>query len=114
MGHGQTCGECRKRGHNRRSCQQLVGRRWSEGLRKCVGETVIRGEIHQVMACGHSMPALLDEDGMWVHEERVCQDCKDGVPERKPLYEGEPLHDFRTKAWEKLHGAPRDVRGRAN
>lgn len=44
-------------------------------LRLGVGEKLVEGEIHQVLACGHSLPPNLDEDGLWLQEARCCKQC---------------------------------------
>lgn len=43
--------------------------------RLALGERLVNGDIHQVLACGHTIPPILDKDALWVHEARDCREC---------------------------------------
>jgi hypothetical protein len=47
-------------------------------LRYVKGERIVDGAIHQVLGCGHTLPARLDADGCWTSTRRLCARCKAG------------------------------------
>jgi hypothetical protein len=44
-------------------------------LRLGVGEKLVDGRIHMILACGHTVEPNLDEDGLWKAEARNCPHC---------------------------------------
>ena len=68
------CGVCGEEGHNRNTCAQN---------KYVTGETLVDGEIHQVMHCGHTAPAELDRDGMWISARRRCPTCDEARKQRR-------------------------------
>lgn len=64
-------------------------------LRLAVGEQIVRGRIHQVLACGHTVEAVLDKDGLWAHDAKTCVRCL----HREPLTEEEIRAAIRSGDW---------------
>jgi hypothetical protein len=62
-------------------------------LRYIKGERIVAGAIHQVLGCGHTLPARLDADGCWTGTRRRCTQCKSGAAwvavVIEPLWAGE-------------------------
>lgn len=77
----RRCGRCGQDGHDRRTCSHS---RFVPGIRKCVGEKLVDGDVRHVLECGHDVKAELDSDGMHVREWRECAECKSGKTKTAP------------------------------
>lgn len=51
-------------------------------LRDIVGERLVDGQIHSLLACGHTVRARLTKRGDWANERRKCVDCSLHTPPR--------------------------------
>lgn len=73
-------------------------------MRLAVGEQLVDGLIHQVFACGHTKRAVLDRDGLWVHENTSCSQClnemRDGVRKNTGLTDEEILRAIDMGDWD--------------
>lgn len=56
-------------------------REWAP-LVRVVGERLVRGELHQLLRCGHVVPAKLTSDADWAGKRRRCRACAEQKPPR--------------------------------